>query len=594
MEGEHLASWAFEASWEVCNKVGGIYTVVTSKANQMMHYYGSQYVTVGPYIIDRIAGEFVEELSPPAFKDAFSVLKAQGIHCHWGKWLVKGQPNTILIDFQEFTTQLNAYKGLMWEKYGIDTLGTQYFDYDQPFIWSIAVGKLIEALADKLPPKIVLHCHEWLAGAAILYIKQARPDIATVFTTHATILGRTLASAQKDLYDLLDKIDPVKEAYSLGIQAKHLTEMKSAQLADVFTTVSEITGMEAEKFLLRKPDVLLLNGLDFSKFPTFEEITIKHSLYKQKMKEFLVSYFFPYYSFDLTNTLFFFIAGRYEFRDKGIDIFINALGKLNEQLKEECSAKTIVAFIWVPAAIRAIRHELLESRTFYTDVIESVDENFDDIRLQILHSLVVGTDLRESDMFDEQTRDDIRKKVLKFKKKGLPSLSTHELSNEYGDDILRTCAALGLHNRNEDRVKIIFYPIYLTGADGLLDLNYYESMMASHLGIFPSYYEPWGYTPLEGAALGVSSITTDLAGFGKYVQTLGKDTKGVFVLNRLHVNEKEVTAQLSSFMFNYCHLTKEERINYKLEARKIAAQCDWKRFVLSYIRAHDLAVEKVR
>jgi len=584
-------TWVFEASWEVCNKVGGIYTVVSSKANQMQLKYKEKYVLIGPYFMKKATGEFVEELPPEAFREAFAELRKEGICCHWGKWLVKGQPYSILIDFAEFTPQLNYFKEKFWDWYQLDSLGTSFYDFDEPFIWGIAVGKLIEKLSLK---STVLHCHEWLAGSALLYIKQTNKKIATVFTTHATALGRAIATSNKELYELLDKIKPEEEAKQMGMQAKYRMEQQSAKQADVFTTVSEITSIEAEKLLGRKPDVILPNGLDFSKFPSIEELTIKHALYKHKIKEFLVYYFFPYYSFDLDNVLVFFLVGRYEYRDKGIDVYIKALAKLNEELKKTNSPKTVIAFFWVPGGVRSIRSDLLESRIMYDDIVQTVDENITDVRVKILHSLVSNEEkVGNGDLFDESTRNILKKKVLKFNKnEGMPALCTHELNDEGNDPIIQGLRQNGLLNRVEDKVKAVYYPIYLTGADGLLDTNYYESMTGSHLGVLPSYYEPWGYTPLEAGALGIASVTTDLAGFGRYMQKIGEHKRGVFVLPRFRKPENVVVDDLAKYLIKYTNFSKEERINDKLEARRIASLCDWKNFVTHYFDAHKKALEK--
>ncbi|GAI14447.1 unnamed protein product, partial [marine sediment metagenome] len=455
-------------------------------------------------------------------------------------------------DFSGFTSKKNEIKKDLWQNFKIDSLNTQYFDFDEPVIWSYAVGKLLEEIKNVFKDKkIVAQFHEWLAGAGLLYLKQNKIKVATVFTTHATILGRTMSFANEELYETFDKINPVEKAYDYGIQAKYLTEKQSTLNADVFTTVSEITAIEAEHLLGKKPDVLLPNGLDLNKFPTFEEASIKHRLYRERIKEFLMYYFFPYYSFDLDNTLFYFLCGRYEFRAKGIDIFIKALAKLNEKLKKENSNKTIVAFFWVPGNIRAIKTGLLENKTFFKDIKDAVDDNIGEIKNRVIYSIVSKKSITEKNIFDEDFLHENKKKVLKLMKKGDPELTTHDLQDEQNDSIIKSINKAGLLNKKEDRVKIVFYPIYLTGADRLLDLGYYECMQGSHLGVFPSYYEPWGYTPLEAAALGVSSVTTDLAGFGRYVNEKSVQTKnpGIFVLKRLGKKDDEVVEELANALY---------------------------------------------
>ena len=585
----------FEVSWEVCNKVGGIYTVVKSKAAKTVETYGNDYFMIGPYFASKAIGQIEEEPPNDLCKAAFEELKKAGIICHFGRWLTEGFPSVILIDFVNYKGRVNDIKRELWEWYKIDSLRAQG-DYDEVVIWAYTAGILIEKLShcynDK---KIVAQFHEWLSGVGLLYLKKKNVKISTVFTTHATVLGRTLASGNIDLYNIWDKINPDKEVYKYNVESKHLVEKNSAAFADVFTTVSEITGMEAEHLLKKKPDVLLPNGLDIGKFPTFEEVVIKHRLQRDRIREFMLYYFFPYSTFNPKETLIFFIAGRYEFHDKGIDIYIKALGRLNDKLKQSKGRKTIIAFIWVPANFRNIKTEILENKTLYQDIKDALEEVKDEVEKEIVHSLVSSKKITNETLFDNEFLTAMKIKVARFIKKGKPPLSTHDLYDE-NDTILNAIRSAGLNNDEQDRVKIIDYPIYLSGADGLLNLDYYEAMQGSHLGIFPSYYEPWGYTPLEAGALGVSSVTTDLAGFGRYFckecPSQG-DTPGIYVLKRLDKSDDDVVNQLVEVMLGFVNLSKEDRIANKLEARKVASMADWKIFISNYISAHNSAVEKV-
>ena len=276
------ANLCFESSWEVCNKVGGIYTVISSKASSMIDQYGEEnYYLIGPYFPKKAYGIFEEEVAPDCFMDSCEVLKNLGIELHFGKWLVKGNPKVILIDFSNFTKNKDQIKKDLWDWFKIDSLGTEFFNFDEPVMWSYAVGKIVEAFSQVLKDKkIVFHCHEWLASTTVLYLKHVNAHVGTVFTTHATTLGRAIATHGRDLYGELDTLNLDEEAKKLdpSVIAKHLLEKESAHNASAFTTVSEITGMEAEKILGRKPDVLLLNGLDIAKFPGFEEASVKHKI----------------------------------------------------------------------------------------------------------------------------------------------------------------------------------------------------------------------------------------------------------------------------------------------------------------------------
>lgn len=596
------ADMLFEVSFEVCNKVGGIYTVVTSKAERIQSYYKEGYCFIGPYFAQSALGEFEEKLPNDDMRKIFDELKHEGIICHYGKWLIKGEPKVILIDFNNYKHRIDDIKRELWDNFKVDSLRAGY-DYDEPMIWSYCAGKLIEKLINyNKDKKCVAHFHEWLTGAGLLYLKSRDIKVGKVFHTHATILGRTLASSDVDIYKFdkqakccqMGSLNPMTEAYNYHMESKYLVERRCAEECDVFTTVSEITGMEADYLLKRTPDILLPNGLDIEKFPTFEELSIKHQLQRDRIREFCLSYFFPYYQFDLKQTLFYFLAGRYEFHDKGIDIYIKALGKLNEKLKAKKNHKTIIAFIWVPANIRGIKPELLENEVHYHDVKDLLEENMDDIKRNVSYSILSGKDLNKTPLFGEDFLMEMKRKMLKFKKKGMPPLSTHDLYDS-NDIIMNHLREAGLCNREDDPVKVIFYPIYLSGADGLLNLSYYEAMQGSHLGIFPSYYEPWGYTPLEAGALGVSSITTDLAGFGRYIQKYSEIEKnrGIFVIRRFGNTDKNITRDLAQMMFKFANLKKDGRVANKMQARKLAKLADWSIMAKNYIEAHNMAVDKV-
>ncbi len=590
---KHDAQMLFECSWEVCNKVGGIYTVVVSKAAQINAAYGGEYIAIGPYFHNNTIGQFQEEIAPPQMKKAFDALKEKGIVCHYGTWLIEGMPKAILLDTAGFGYTLNDIKKRLWEWHKVDSLNAPA-DYNEPVLWSYASGMLIELLAKESPSKkIAAQFHEWLSGAGLLYLKRMSPAIGTIFTTHATVLGRSLANSEFPLYEMLEKIKPDEECYKHHVESKHFIEKASAKNADCFTTVSEITGMEAEHLLGKKPEVLLPNGLDLGKFPIFEEILLKHRTQRDRISEFCLAYFFPYYQFDLKNTLYFFTASRYEFRAKGIDLFIEALGILNTKFKGEKSSQTIVAFLWVPTGIRNIRPELIENKTYFSDIRDFFNESKEDIEKNLLYALVDGKGASQDRILGEEFQREMRKKLAHFKKKGTPPIMTHDVSDS-NDVIVRSIKSAGLLNREEDRVKVIYYPIYLDGADGLLDLDYYEAMQGSHLGVFPSYYEPWGYTPLEAGALGVPAITTDLSGFGRYFcrGCSQSEYPGIYIVNRLGKKYEQAREQLAELLHQFALLPREARTKNKLEARRVAGTVDWVMLVENYLDAHNVAMKK--
>lgn len=572
--------------------------MIKSKAAQMMKHYKNIYM-VGPYYPKKAAPEFQQMPPTDELKPIFEELKQEGIECFYGRWLIKGKPQTILIDFSKFMQHKDGIKSYLWEKFEIDSLGASH-EFDEPAVWGWAVGKLLEKLSSAWGcPKMVGQFHEWLSGAGLLYLIDKKLPIATVFTTHATILGRTLAGDGRPLYDILDKIDPEQEAKNYGLLPKFTMEKAAAEQAHIFTTVSKITAFEAEHILGRKPDHLLPNGLDFEKMPDLEEIPTKHGVYKAKIKEFLMPYFFPYYSFDLDNSLFYFISGRYEFNNKGIDLYIDALAKLNEKLKKEKNSRNIVAFIFVPANAKVMRLEVVESKSLFEDIQDAVDDYMKTLRKNIISSIAVRELPSETKVFEEDFLFEMKKSILSFQKEGNPPLITHELVNQESDAIFQSLMRSGLDNREDDKVKVVFYPIYLSSSDGLLDLEYNQAVWGCHFGVFPSYYEPWGYTPLESAAHGVPAVTTDLAGFGLYVQEHRKEMQernageaGVLVLERRGKEYAEVVEELAKMMLWYANLPKNERIQNKIVAEHFAPKLDWRRLIKHYIEAHDKAIEK--
>lgn len=593
----------YEVSWEVCNKVGGINTVLQSKALEIENFYKKNYVLVGPYFLDKVAGQFQEEPPEEELKPVFNHLEKRGIKCHKGKWLIQGEPSVILIDFISFWPEVNTIKRELWDNFKVDSLNAGY-DFDEPVLWSYAAGILIEQLAGlHRGKKTIAHFHEWLSGAGLLYLDSKNSSVRTVFTTHATVLGRTLANNNVDIYSLLDKIDVNKEIYKFNVQGKHLLEKASADHATVFTTVSEITNLEATYLLGKKADVILANGLDIEKFPSFEEATLKHRIHRHRIREFLEYFFFPHYTFNLEETLIYFVASRYEFKNKGIDITIKALGILNEKLKKEHSGKNIIVFFWVPAAIRGTNVELLENKIKYEDIKESFNEISRDTKERLLFSLVSQKEISRESLFTKDFLTEIKKKIMTFNRKTDPLLCTHDLVDS-NDIIIKKFKEANLNNTAKDKVKVIFYPTYLNGSDGLLNLNYYECISGSHLGVFPSYYEPWGYTPMETGALGVASVTSDLTGFGRFISQYveGKKHPGIFLLKFLSGlggsgmggprRESEVVGDLCEIMHKFAKLTVHERIQNKIAARDIAARADWKVLIKNYLDAYKIALTK--
>ncbi len=593
--------FVFECSWEVCHKIGGIYTVVKSKAALLSDKY-KNYFLIGPYF-KRNADIDLEEKEPPSYlKRIFDDLKDEGIVCHYGSWNIKGNPKTILIDFSDYWENKDGIKKKFWDDFRVDSLRSGS-EFDEAVVWASAAGRLIEKVflseRDKQGVEFVCHSHEWLAGAALLYIKSRGLRIGTVFTTHATILGRTLAASGFDLYDNLSSFDPEAEAKKHGVIDKWSMEKACANNADIFTTVSEITSIEAEHILGRKADVLLMNGLDVDNLPTYEDLAVLHKKNKKKIHDFLRYYFHPYYYFDVTDTSIFFIVGRYEFKNKGIDVLIDALAKLNDRLKKERSTKTIICFFWIPREVHGVRPEISTNKISYIDLKDFIHENLHELENNIVANIVktgisrITVDDLSKNVFHQELITAIKKREVGFIKQGNPPLATHNIPFEAQDIIIQNLLKTGLDNKEDDRVKVIFYPIYLSGVDGLTDLSYYDAMNACHLGIFPSYYEPWGYTPLEAAAVGIPSVTTDLAGFGRFLKSKDEGDSGIYVLERFKRPYDKIVESLSDVLYDYSRLDTSTRVKQKIRAKELSTLADWKIFVKNYFDAHDLAVKKM-
>ncbi len=577
-----------EASWEVANKVGGIYTVVRTKAELVVQRH-PQYVLVGPLFLHRQSSEFIEQAPPPRYAHIFEHLRAEGIQCVYGVWDIPGRPAVVLLNADHSSVDINALKGDLWNAFSLDTLRAG-FDYDEPLRWAWGVGRLLELLEKSSSEPVLGHFHEWMAGLSILYLKTHRVPVKTVFHTHATMLGRTISGATDiNLYDSLSELDFARIAKELHVEDKHSTEVACAKHADVFCTVSEITGLEAEYIIGRKPDVLLFNGILHEQYPSADHNSQEHVSAREKIRDFLSYYFFSHYTFDLEQSLTFFVSGRYEYRNKGLDILTRALSQLNHELRGDDQAKTVIVFFFIPQGTHGIKAEVLESREAFVATQQHVSQNADAITRNLLRSARNVHDLLATALLSQPTLDRLNQLAGMLEHVGTPPLATHYLENEEHDPIVAGFRAHGLLNREEDKVKVVLYPVYLTGEDGLMNITYEEAVVGSHLGIFPSYYEPWGYTPMEAIAMGVPAITTDLAGFGRFIQH--QDKPGAFVLTRQNRSEQEVVSELVACMKHFVLLRQHERHQLQDAAKSLSTLTDWNVFIDQYFLAYKKAYD---
>ncbi len=575
-----------EASWEIANKVGGIHTVLKEKSFYIKNEFGEDYLVIGPFLPEKSFQEF-NRLDPPSdFKDIINESEKAGVGVYYGEWLVESRPKGFLIDFKNFSSNPNLLKYELWEKYRIDSRRTG-FDYDQPVAWSKATALFLKNFDQAFSgSKKIIHLHEWLAGGIILF--DGLTSFKKVFTTHATVLGRSLAANQINFWEHLDLINPETEAYRLGVEAKHSIEKFSAQKADYFSCVSAVLAVEAEKFLGRKVDAILPNGLNFSRFPTVEEITYAHRSNKNNFQDFLLYFFAPFYKVELKNSLIYFISGRPEIKNKGIDVFIQALGQLKQKLQAQSSAVQIFVFLFVPNEAKTIDPVLERNLNIYRELGEKIENFSHEIKSRLVHFLIHKEKISPETLFTPDEFLEIQGLFQKIQKENRIPLSTYVLRPD--DEIVRLLIESGLTNQADDLVKVVYYPTYLSRVDGLLNLSYFEAISGCHLGVFPSFYEPWGYTPLETSASGVVTITTDLTGFADYLERNAEfDLKkpGIFVVKRKTRRDKEVVDDLAKIMFEFSQLNHDERVQNKLEARRLAVICDWRKFIINYLNLYD-------
>ncbi|MGB5694248.1 MAG: alpha-glucan family phosphorylase [Polyangiales bacterium] len=528
----------FEISWEVCNMVGGIHTVLASRVKEVQQRHGADgYIAIGPDVprAEGIAPEFRADIWDPELVEA---LKDHEVGVMMGRWLVPGEPRCLLINQSRLYARKDEILGRYWEKYGLDSLFGAW-DYYDPVLFAHGAGLVIERIRDQflLPARqsAIVQAHEWMSAAAILHLQTAAPEIGTVFTTHATMLGRSLAGRRADpnFYQSLSSVDPEVEAKALNVSSKHSMETVAAREADVFTTVSEITALECKHLLGRKPDVILPNG--FGARPVSPELRQRARDELFKLAELTTGD-----HYDRDKTLILALAGRYEYINKGVDVYLDAAAALPAELTAR-DGKRIIVYAMLPAGHAEPKRQLWDRA----------------------HGTSAGPPLR----------------------------CTHDLVDETNDPITNQLNALGIDNRPGAPVHVVHVPIYLDGTDPLIRQRYWDLLPGADLGVFPSFYEPWGYTPLEAVAFGVPAITTDRAGFGRWVAGQGDRTRtGVRVLRREGVVFTEVSAALKQALLEFIDLPAADRESLREACVRTAELTDWSNFMGHYEEAHRRAL----
>ena len=538
--------YVFEVSWEVCNKVGGIYTVLSTHAKSLKKELKDKLIYIGPDFKEKgDASLFTEDKS--LYTSWQKECKTEGLQIRVGHWEIPSRPVAILIDFTPFFANRNDIYTQAWNDYQVDSLHG-YGDYDESSMFSYAAAKVVESFYHhyQLTEKnVVYHAHEWMTGLGALYLQKNEPHIATVFTTHATSIGRSIAGNNKPLYDYLFAYNGDQMARELNMQSKHSIEKQTAHAVDCFTTVSEITAKECEELLDKKTDVVLMNGFENDFVPKKKNFQAKRAAARQKLIE--VANQLHGTDWD-DSTVIVGTSGRYEFKNKGIDVFIEAINRLalDTNLK-----KNVLAYITVPAWVAKARLDL---------------------------------------QYRLSRKEKTNKTALEY-----PFL-THWLHNSNEDRASNMIQDLEV-NEHSEHVKIVFVPCYLHGNDGIFNMDYYDLLMGLDMSLYPSYYEPWGYTPLESIIFKVPTITTDLAGFGRWAKEQedykGLET-GVEVIHRSDYNFDEVANEMKNNIFSFCSLTDSAIQQIRDNASTTAEKALWKHFIKYYYKAYGIAIQKAK
>ncbi|RMY54346.1 hypothetical protein D0863_13661 [Hortaea werneckii] len=589
----------FEVATEVANRVGGIYSVLKSKAQVTTAEYGSRYTLLGPLNRNSAAVE-VEEIVPKdqALVATIKSMNDRGIKTLYGRWLIDGAPRVLLFDTGTGYYKLDEWKGDLWSTAGIPSPPDDHETNEAIVFGYLIAWFLGEYAYHEKERAIIAQFHEWLAGVALPLCRKRKIDVTTIFTTHATLLGRYLCAGSVDFYNNLQYFDVDAEAGKRGIYHRYCIERGAAHSCDVFTTVSHITAYESEHLLKRKPDGVLPNGLNVKKFSATHEFQNLHQVNKEKITDFIRGHFYGHNDFDPEKTLYFFTAGRYEYRNKGVDMFIESLARLNHRMKSAGTDMTVVAFIIMPAQTTSLAVEALKGQA----VIKSLKDTIGHIERNVSKKLFdkslswhEGQDPPdEKDLLSAQDKIMLRRRLFAMKRHTLPPIVTHNMINDSEDPVLNQLRRCQLFNHPSDRVKVVFHPEFLSSGNPVLPIDYDDFVRGTHMGIFSSYYEPWGYTPAECTVMGVPSITTNLSGFGCYMEELIENASdyGIYIVDRRMKAIDESVNQLSEYMFDFTQKSKRQRINQRNRTERLSDLLDWKRMGMEYVKARQLALRR--
>ncbi len=539
----------FEASWEVCNKVGGIYTVLSTRAKTLQDALPDRVVFIGP--------DFWQGKDNPLFEEDKKMLSQwrkaaarEGLHVRVGRWVIPGHPIVVLVDFTPFYAQKDDIYGSLWADYQVDSLHA-YGDYDEASMFSYAAGRVVESYYNHLldeNKRVVYQAHEWMTGLGALYVKKHVPAIGTIFTTHATSIGRSIAGNGKPLYDYLFAYNGNQMADELNMQSKHSIERQTAHNVDCFTTVSDVTDRECFELLDKRCDVVLPNGFEMGFVP--KGVSFMSRRRKARQRIFEVANALMGTTLD-DSTMIISTSGRYEWKNKGIDVYLDALHRI---VRDDRLQRMVLALVEVPGWQAGPRVDLQD-------------------RLASASSQHSGGQAPLPD-----------------------PIVTHNLHEPGSDRVTGSLHYYDMNNRDTQRVKVMFVPCYLDGKDGIFNMSYYDLLIGLDLSVYPSYYEPWGYTPLESVAFKIPCVTTSLSGFGMWANEVKGESShlldGVEVIPRTDYNYDEVCTAICEAIVQYANASAADVDQARKAAYALAQQAQWKHFIKYYYQAYNIALRK--
>ncbi|MCQ2252718.1 MAG: glycosyltransferase [Bacteroidales bacterium] len=584
-----------ECAWEVCNKVGGIYTVIRSKVPQIIKALGDEnYVLLGPWFEQNAAKEFesIEDLNSP-IGEVVQAMRNNGIDVKYGKWVVTGNPTVVLFNPYSVFNKLGEIKYKLWADHYIQIHDEPLTDQVLALAYCVTEFYRILCSQKKYTQKnIIGHFHEWMAGMPIMDLRRENLPVKTVFTTHATMLGRYLAMNDHNFYGNLPFYNWEDEAKHFNIYPIVALERAAAHGAHVMTTVSDITNEECKHLLGRNCDFILPNGLNIERFEALHEFQNLHLQYKKQINNFIRGHFFQSYPFDLDKTLYFFTSGRFEYQNKGFDLTLEALARLNYKMKQENIDATVVFFLISRQPYHSVNAQVLHSKA----LVEEIQRNTEEIERDLgrLFYKYVTThegkfelpDLRE--MVNPTMLAKIKRNYMSWKNPSLPTVVTHNLINDSTDPVLVKLRECNLVNNREDKVKIVYHPDFISVENPLFRMDYQQFVRGCHLGVFPSYYEPWGYTPLECMCNGLPSITSDLSGFGSYAQSHFDNCEemGLYIVNRGSVGFMDSAEQLANQMLRFTKTQRRDRISMRNKIEEASTHFGWNNLAECYFAAY--------